>query len=101
MNQTMRMASAGFATIANNTEDETLQEFALSNMHLVKDAIGVYDGLITAVVLASGKKAKAGLRHAGSGEYQNYPPGVIELGIALDAIDLIVNDVVNCIVANA
>jgi soluble cytochrome b562 len=44
-------------------------------------------------LMASVKKVKAGLRHAGSQEFQDYPAGVVELGTALDAIDMLANDV--------
>jgi len=60
----------------------------------------VLGGLVIAVTLASRRKVEAGLRHAGSGQYQDYPPGVIELGVALDAINMMVSDIVNCITAN-
>ena len=57
-------------------------------------------GLVIATVLASKRKVEAGLRYAGSGKYQDYPPGIIELGVALDAINMMVIDVVDCIVSN-
>ena len=41
--------------------------------------------MIRAVV----KQARAGLQYAASGQYQNYPVGVIELGIALDGLELV------------
>ena len=59
-----------------------------------------YDGLIIATVMAANKKVKAGLRYAASGEDQDCPPGTLELGVALDAVDMVSNDVLNCILAN-
>ncbi len=41
----------------------------------------------------SAAKVKAGLRHAATEEFQDYPEGTIELGAALDAIDMILHDV--------
>lgn len=61
----------------------------------------VYEGLIIATLIASAKKVKAGLRYAASAEYQDYPEGVIEVGAALDAIDMVAKDVLYCIEANA
>lgn len=45
------------------------------------------------VLAASIKKVKAGLHYAASGQYQDYPPGVLELGVALDAVDMIASDI--------
>ena len=62
----------------------------------------VYEGLLITVLAASQKKVAAGISEVAKGEYQTaYPPGVIEVGIALDAIDMIVTDVMNFIKANA
>jgi hypothetical protein len=49
-------------------------------------------GLLIAQVLASNRKLKAGLRYAASGKHQSYPSGCLELGIALDALDMFSND---------
>jgi hypothetical protein len=35
------------------------------------------------------RRVKAGLRHAASGTYQDYPPGLLELGVVLDALGMI------------
>lgn len=43
----------------------------------------------------SAQKVKAGLRHAAATEFQDYPEGTIEVGTALDAIDMLVQDVLN------
>jgi len=59
-----------------------------------------YEGLILAVVMAGQKKAEAGLKYAASGEYQDYPPGILELGVALDALNLFANDIINCVMTN-
>lgn len=48
--------------------------------------------LLTALDL-SVTKVKAGLQYAASGKYQSYPPGILELGVTLDAIDMIVADI--------
>jgi len=59
-----------------------------------------YGELIIATVMAATKKVTAGLRYAASGEYQDYPEGTLELGVALDAINMLANDVVDCVLAN-
>ena len=59
-----------------------------------------YSGMALAVLMASQKKVHAGLKHAASGKHQDYPPGILELGIALDAIDMLVNDVARFLVAD-
>ncbi len=53
----------------------------------------VYEALLILRLLASVRKVEAGLRYAASGEHQSYPSGVLELGVVLDAIDMIVKDV--------
>ena len=53
----------------------------------------VYEGMALAVLMASQKKVHAGVKYAASGKHQDYPPGVMELGVCLDAIDMLVNDV--------
>lgn len=57
----------------------------------------VYEGLLIAVMLASSRKVKAGLSNV---TYQDYPEGVIEVGVALDAIDMLVKDILHCIEVN-
>ena len=57
-----------------------------------------YSGMALAVLMAAQKKIHAGLKYAGSGEYQDYPPGILELGVALDAVDMLVNDVARFLV---
>ena len=61
----------------------------------------VYTGLLVAVLAASVKKVKIALRYTASGEYQDYPPGVLELGIVLDAIDMVANDILHFVQINA
>jgi len=58
------------------------------------------EGMILAVIMASLRKVRAGLRYAASGQYQDYPPGILELGVALDALNMVAADVVACIQAN-
>ncbi len=60
----------------------------------------VYEGLIIATLLASAKKIKTGLCNVAKGKYQDYPEGTIEIGIVLDAVDMLVEDVVHCIMVN-
>ena|GEM_PF-2201440 len=52
-----------------------------------------YNKLLLEVLAASVKKVKAGLKHVGSDQVQSYPPGIIELGVALDAIDMVAADI--------
>jgi hypothetical protein len=59
-----------------------------------------YEGLIIATVMASLKKVTAGLRHAASGEHQDYEPGTLELGVALDGLNMLANDVINTVLSN-
>lgn len=47
-------------------------------------------------ILASVRKVKAGLRNAAKGQYQDYPEGTIEVGVALDAIDMLAKDILRC-----
>ena len=61
----------------------------------------VYEGLLVVVAMASRRKLRAGLQHAGSGQCQSYPSGIIELGVALDALDMFFTDIVNFVKANA
>ena len=61
----------------------------------------VYEGLLLAVVGASCQKVRAGLRYAASGDHQAYPPGCLELGVALDGLAMIETDIVDFIVAMA
>ena len=61
----------------------------------------VYEGLLIAVAMASRKKLRASLQYAGSGQYQSYPSGIIELGVALDSIDMFLADIINFVRANA
>ena len=46
-----------------------------------------------ALLILSVRKVEAGLRYAASGEHQDHPAGCLELGVVLDAIDMIVKDV--------
>lgn len=62
------------------------------------DDCEAFEGWIILKTLVAARKVKAGLRHAGSGEYQDYLRGTLELGAALDAIDMMANDIVRCIV---
>ena len=39
----------------------------------------------------------AGLKHAASGQHQDYPEGILELGVALDGLDMLVTDVFNAL----
>ena len=61
----------------------------------------VYEGCLLAAAMATHKKVKAGLQYAGSGQHQAYPPGVIELGVALDALDMVLADLVAFVKNNA
>jgi hypothetical protein len=49
-------------------------------------------GIAQARMELSIRKITAGLRHAASTEFQDYPEGTIELGAALDAIDMLERD---------
>mgnify|MGYP001574766785 FL=1 len=69
-------------------------------VHKHKDCEG-YEGLLLAAIVASTMKVKAGLQYAGSGQHQSYPAGIIELGVALDAIDMILSDIVAFVIGNA
>ncbi len=51
--------------------------------------------LIISMLNGSAKKVKAGLTYAASGQYQDYPEGILELGVVLDAIDMLVNDILS------
>ena len=42
-----------------------------------------------AALAEANRRAKAGLKHAGSTEFQDYPGGIIEVGTALDAVDFV------------
>jgi hypothetical protein len=55
-------------------------------------------GYVVAVLAASLRKVKAGLTYAATTEFQSYPEGCIELGTALDAIDMIAKDIIRCLV---
>lgn len=57
----------------------------------------VFEELLIATVLASTRKIKAGLRNV---TVQDYPDGVIEVSIALDAIDMLVKEIFHCIITN-
>jgi hypothetical protein len=61
----------------------------------------VYEGALIAMVLASHKKVKAGLKYAASGKHQDYPPGILELGVALDGLDMFVTDILKFVKTNA
>lgn len=65
-----------------------------------KEEKEVLGGLLLVVIAAARTKAFAGLDYAGSGEHQDYPPGVIEIGVAKDAINMIVVDVMKFVEAN-
>lgn len=60
----------------------------------------VYEGMLIAVLAVSQRKVKAGIRYAASGEHQDYPVGVMESGVALDAVDMMVSDIMNFIAVN-
>ena len=60
----------------------------------------VYEGALIAVLAVSQRKVKAGIKYAASGQHQDYPPGVMESGVALDAVDMLVLDIMNFIKAN-
>lgn len=60
----------------------------------------VYEGLLIAVVAVSQRKVEAGIKYAASGQHQDYPPGVMESGVALDAIDMMVKDIMHFIEIN-
>ena len=45
------------------------------------------------VLGASHRKIKAALEFAASGQHQSYPSGILELGVALDGLQMMVNDV--------
>ena len=70
-------------------------------MTLRHDDCEVYEGLLIAAAEAARRKFRAGLQYAGSGQYQSYPPGIIELGVALDALDMFFTDIINFVRANA
>ena len=57
--------------------------------------MGNWQTLLIRTVQQSTRKVKAGLKYAASGEYQDYPPGTLELGIVLDAIDMISMDILD------
>jgi len=42
-----------------------------------------------AALAEANRRAKAGLKHAGSTAFQDYPGGILELGTALDAVDFV------------
>ena len=63
--------------------------------------IQVYEACIITATMASIRKVKAGLEYAASGEHQDYPPGTLELGVALDAVDMVLIDVLHCIELNS
>lgn len=65
-----------------------------------KEEKEVLGGLLLISIAAARTKAFAGLDYAGSGEHQDYPPGIIEVGVAKDAIDMIVVDVMKFVEAN-
>lgn len=78
--------------LIDNREPKLSQENLVGNMGEDQE---IYEGLLLTVLIASAEKVKAGLRYAAGREYQDYPPGVLELGVALDAIDMMVNSVLH------
>lgn len=60
----------------------------------------VLGGLLLVVVAAARRKAFAGLDYASGGQHQDYPPAVVGVGVARDAIDMIVVDIMKFIKAN-
>ena len=60
----------------------------------------VYEGLLIARALASYRKIEAGLNYAGSGQYQDYPRGIIELGVAKDALLMFLTDILKFVEIN-
>ena len=57
-------------------------------------------GLLMIHLAASNRKVKAGLRNVATG-HPLYGDGVLELGVALDAIDMLTADVWRVLAANA
>ncbi len=53
----------------------------------------IYDSILILRLLASVRRVEAGLRHSATEEFQDYPAGCVELGTCLDAIGMIVKDV--------
>lgn len=84
--------------LIDNREPEHIQALLAKNMGADRE---VYEGLLLAVLTASIRKVKAGLRYVASGKYQDYPPGVLELGAALDAVDMVANDILHFVEVNA
>ncbi len=52
-------------------------------------------------VEASHRNIKVALHFAARGQYQSYPPGILELGVALDGLQMMVNDVVALVTVNS
>ena len=92
-----QQVNAAFNTAALMTID-VLTEATLSDTANNGDEFDLeaFGGLIIAVAMASHKKLVAGLRYAASGEYQDYEPGVLELGVALDALNMMLIDITDC-----
>lgn len=86
--------------IKSNPARLTKREIAAAWNVRPTSATESYEGLLLICLMASVKKVKAGLEYAGSGEYQDYPPGIIELGVALDGIDMIAADMLNFVKLN-
>jgi len=54
---------------------------------------GEYKRLVLITLAAAVQKARVGLEHVASGQVQ----GLLELGVALDAIDMMAGDIRNCL----
>lgn len=65
------------------------------------DDCEAYEGLLLMTVAASHKKVVAGIEHAASGQYQSYPSGIIEAGVAKDALTMFENDIITFVKQNA
>ena len=50
-------------------------------------------GFAQVMVGLSVRKIKAGLRRAATADFQDYPAGTLELGAALDALDMLAQDI--------
>ena len=51
-----------------------------------------HTALLSAALDMPVRKVKSGLRYAASGQYQDHPEGMLELGVVLDALDMLVVD---------
>jgi len=83
--------------LVDNREPESVQQLLAESAGMDQEA---YEGLLLAVLTASIRKVKAGLRHVASEKCQDYLPDVLELGTALDAIDMIANDILHFMEVN-